>query len=157
MKTLFLAIFALLSAMPPAYAAEPPWDVSLVKTCDRACLVNTVDRYLDAVLKHDRSGLRLAEDVRFTENTALVNVGEGILWRAKTEATAFKYTIADPVAGQVAMGAVHCGRSDVQFPKCARVQSLRTDHRHVEQRASVEGLYDDLQRSTGHQAVCLHS
>jgi len=85
-------------------AAEPPWNPATVKTCDRACLTGMMDRYTAALLQHDRTSLPLADDVRFTENTALLNVGEGILWRAKTEATAFKYYVADPVAGQVAIG-----------------------------------------------------
>ena len=85
-------------------AAEPPWNPATVKPCDRACLTAIMDRYTAALLQHDRTSLPLADDVRFTENTALLNVGEGILWRAKTEATAFKYYVADPVAGQVAIG-----------------------------------------------------
>ncbi len=85
-------------------AAEPPWNPATVKPCDRACLTGIMDRYTAALFQHDRSALPLADDVRFTENTALLNVGEGILWRAKTEPTAFKYYVADPVAGQVAIG-----------------------------------------------------
>src|SRR5258708_25470310 len=85
-------------------ATEPPWSPSAVRPCDRPCLTGIMDRYTDALLKRDRSALPLAEDVRFTESTALLNVGEGILWHAKTEATAFKYYVADPVAGQVAIG-----------------------------------------------------
>jgi hypothetical protein len=85
-------------------AAEPPWNPAIVKPCDRACLTAMMDRYTAALLQHDRSALPLADDVRFTENTALLNVGEGILWRAKTEPTAFQYYVADPVAGQVAIG-----------------------------------------------------
>ena len=44
----------------------------------------------------------LALDVRMTENTAELNVGEGMLWRSKVEPTSFKIVIADPVFGQVA-------------------------------------------------------
>jgi hypothetical protein len=85
-------------------AAEPPWNPATVKPCDRACLTGIMDRYTTALFQHDRTSLPLADDVRFTENTALLNVGEGILWRAKTEPTAYEYYVADPVAGQVAIG-----------------------------------------------------
>jgi hypothetical protein len=105
MKTTLLAITTLLLAAR-VNATEPPWSPSAVKPCDRACLTGIMDRYTDALWKHDRSALPLAEDVRFTENTALLNAGEGILWHARTEPTAFKYYVADPVAGQVAIGTV---------------------------------------------------
>jgi len=65
-----------------------------------------MDRYTDAVMKRDPKSLPLALDVRFTENTAQINIGEGILWRARVEPTTFKYYVADPVVGQVAIGAV---------------------------------------------------
>jgi hypothetical protein len=47
--------------------------------CDRACMTGLVDRYLAAMVKHDPSGLPLAKGVRYTENTAEIQVGEG-LW-----------------------------------------------------------------------------
>ncbi len=37
-----------------------------------------------------------------TENTGVVDVGEGVLWRSKVEPTTFKIVVADPVEGQVA-------------------------------------------------------
>ena len=97
----FAAVLAITLA-----AAEPPWNPATVKPCDRACLTAIMDRYTAALFQHDRSALPFADDVRFTENTALLNIGEGILWRAKTEPTAFKFYVADPVAGQVAIGTV---------------------------------------------------
>ena len=89
-----------------AGAQEPPWDPSAVKPCDRPCLTAIMDRYLAAMIAHDRSGLPLERDVRMTENTAAMDVGEGILWRAKVEPTTFKLYVADPVAGQVGLQTV---------------------------------------------------
>jgi hypothetical protein len=40
-----------------------------------------------------------------TENTGAMDVGEGMLWRSKVEPTSFKFYAADPLQGQVAMGA----------------------------------------------------
>ena len=54
--------------------------------------------------KHDpKAAPALAKDVRMTENTAQIDVGEGVLWRSKVEPTSFKIHIADPVFGQVAI------------------------------------------------------
>jgi hypothetical protein len=81
----------------------PEWNPSLVKPCDRACLVGIMDGYMDAIFKHDPKAVpTVALDVRMTENTAPMDIGEGMLWRSKVEPTGFKIYIADPVAGQVA-------------------------------------------------------
>lgn len=45
-------------------------------SCDRTCMTGLVDRYLAAMVKHDPSGLPLAKGVRYTENTAEIQVGE---------------------------------------------------------------------------------
>ena len=68
-------------------AQEPPWDPANVKPCGRACLVAITDRYVEAMIKQDRAGLPLEPELRITENTATVGIGEGILWRARLEPT----------------------------------------------------------------------
>ena len=37
--------------------------------CDRQCLIGMIDQYLEALMKHDSSGLPLARNVKFTEDT----------------------------------------------------------------------------------------
>jgi hypothetical protein len=37
----------------------------------------------------------MAADVRMTENTGQMDVGEGLLWRSKTEPTPFKFRHLD--------------------------------------------------------------
>src|SRR6266566_9796344 len=87
-------------------AQEPLWNPANFKECDRACLVNIMDGYMNAVFKHDPKAVPpLAADVRMTENTGQMDIGEGVLWRSKVEPTSFKFYAADPVEGQVAMGA----------------------------------------------------
>src|SRR5919109_3287238 len=87
-------------------AQEPAWNASAIKECDRACLVAILDGYMNAIFKRDpRAVPALAADVRMTENTGQMDVGEGLLWRSRTEPTSFKFYAADPVQGQVAMGA----------------------------------------------------
>jgi len=87
-------------------AREPIWNAAIYEPCNRACLVGLMDTYTNAVVKKDQSGLPLSLDTRFTENTAQLDIGEGFLWRGAVEETGFKYYVADPTAGQVAIGAV---------------------------------------------------
>ncbi len=91
-------------AAPQKYQGpEPEWSPSVVKPCDRACLVGIMDSYMNAIFKHDPNAVPpLALDVRLTENTAPMDVGEGMLWRSKVEPTSFKIYIADPLSGEVA-------------------------------------------------------
>jgi hypothetical protein len=99
-----LALGARAGAAPQKYhGPEPEWTPSIVKPCDRACLVGFMDGYMNAIFKHDPDAVPpLALEVRMTENTAPMDIGEGMLWRSKVEPTSFKIYIADPVAGQVA-------------------------------------------------------
>src|ERR1700733_9548270 len=84
------------------FAAEPVWNPAAIKECDRACLVDFMNRYMDAIYRHDPKLVPLlALDVRMTENTGQMDVGEGMLWRSKVEPTSFKIYVADPVNQQV--------------------------------------------------------
>lgn len=85
---------------------KQPWDSSRVKPCDRVCLVEMIDNYLDAVVKGEPSVLPFAEEVWYTENTARLDIGEGILWHSTVEPTTFNIHVADPVTGQVALQSV---------------------------------------------------
>ena len=107
MKPKLLAIGLLLGGMAvSASGQEPVWDPSRVQPCDRPCLTGIMDQYVIAMMKHDRSGFRIEPELRITENTAAVSVGEGILWRARIEPTIFKLYVADPIAGQVGLQTV---------------------------------------------------
>jgi hypothetical protein len=105
-KSNFTIIAAAFLAALPAIAAEPEWNAANIRECDRACLVGIMDGYMNAVFQHDPKAVPpLAADVRMTENTGAMDVGEGMLWRSKVEPTGFKFYAADPLQGQVAMGA----------------------------------------------------
>jgi len=107
---LCMLAFAALSAsvcraqkLPYAPYPAPQWSPSIVKPCDRACLVDIMNGYMNAIFAHDPSQLpTLARDVRFTENSAPINIGQGMLWLSKVEPTSFKIIVADPVFGEVA-------------------------------------------------------
>jgi hypothetical protein len=69
--------------------------------CDRACLTRMADEYFAAMVAHDPSKAPLAKDVRFTEQTQVKAVGDG-LWKTASEApTTFKIYVPDPVVGQI--------------------------------------------------------
>jgi hypothetical protein len=107
-KLLALGMFLLLAGLSvnSVCAGEPEWNPAAFKACDRACLVSIMDGYMNAIFKHDPSAVPpLTIDVRMTENTAEMSVGEGILWRNKVEPSSFKIYVADPISGQVAQQA----------------------------------------------------
>ena len=70
------------------------------QTCDRACLEGFVDVYLDALVHRDPSRLALTRDMRFTENTVQLNLGDG-LWLGADGIGKFKVIAADPQWGTV--------------------------------------------------------
>ncbi|MGA3292402.1 MAG: hypothetical protein ABSE45_00315 [Candidatus Acidiferrales bacterium] len=74
--------------------------------CDRACLRGMVDMYIAAMVKHDPSGLPLATGYKYTENTAAIQLGDG-LWVGASEApTTFKIYALDPTSQQAGLFAV---------------------------------------------------
>jgi hypothetical protein len=139
MQTKLIAICAglLLSGIPiSVMAAEPEWSAASIKECDRACLAGIMDGYMDALFKHDPKALPpLALDVRMTENTGVMTVGEGVLWRFKVEPTSFKIYVADPVAGQVAEQA----RLKIGGRDALVVVRLKIDRGKI---LEIEQLYD---------------
>jgi len=71
--------------------------------CDRACLTGVMDSYLAALVAHDPAKAPLARDVRFTENTGVLSVGEGLWVGASAAPSAFRLYVPDPATDQVAL------------------------------------------------------
>jgi len=69
-------------------------------TCDRACLDGLLTRYVDALVAHDPSKLPVTKDVRFTEDSQDMKLGEG-LWKTVTGKGTFRHDYLD-VKRQVA-------------------------------------------------------
>lgn len=69
--------------------------------CDRACLEGTVDRFLDAFIKHDPAQAGLAKNVTFTENGQRLTPGDGS-WRTMIARGAYRLFVSDAQAGHVA-------------------------------------------------------
>lgn len=69
--------------------------------CDRKCLKEVTQQYLNALVKHDPQAAALATNFRATENAAEVAPGEG-LWQTATALGSLQRIYADPVQGQAA-------------------------------------------------------
>jgi hypothetical protein len=114
---------------------KQPWDQARVKPCDRACLVGFMDQYLHALETKDRSGLPLAEEIWFTENTARLQVGEGQLWHRDLKSTPFRITVADPTLGQIAVQSVY----QIAGKPALLVVRLKVERRMI---TEIEELFD---------------
>ncbi|MGD1212688.1 MAG: hypothetical protein ABR973_15190 [Candidatus Acidiferrales bacterium] len=69
--------------------------------CDRACLKDTVDTYLAAVVAHDPSQVHFSPTAKFVENTVPMKPGEGLWKTASAVPTTFKIYVPDPVSEEV--------------------------------------------------------
>ena len=94
-----LCIPVILAAMVTLGASDL---LQAAPTCDRQCLVTLMQNYLAALVKHDPTAVPFAKEVKFTENTANIPVGDGLWVTASGGPTGFQVYAADPVAQQVA-------------------------------------------------------
>ena len=69
--------------------------------CNRACLENLVDQYLNAVVAHDPKAMPFSADVKYTENYQVLPLGDGF-WKTAQARGKYKHVFVDPEAGQVA-------------------------------------------------------
>jgi hypothetical protein len=96
-------------------------------SCDRACLKATLDRYLQAVLKHDPSAAPLAASYRHTENAVNMPLGKGI-WQSASALGKVQRRYVDATSGQAA----YYGILEEQNGKLAIVTArLRIDNREI--------------------------
>jgi hypothetical protein len=95
MKRLGIALVLLALLVAPSF-------LQAAQTCDRQCLVDLMKNYLAALVKHDPTAVPFDKDVKFTENTANIPVGDGFWVTASGGPTKFQVYAADPVMQQVA-------------------------------------------------------
>src|SRR3954465_15179663 len=69
--------------------------------CNRACLEQLVDQYLAAVVAHDPKRLPLSKDAKYTENSQVLDLGDGF-WKTAEGRGKYTHIWADPEFGQVA-------------------------------------------------------
>ena len=95
MKRLGIALVLLTSLMAPSF-------LQAAQTCDRQCLVTLMQNYLAALVKHNPAAVPFDKDVKVTENTANIPVGDGLWVTASGGPTEFQVYAADPMMQQVA-------------------------------------------------------
>jgi hypothetical protein len=66
--------------------------------CDRECLRGFVSKYLDAMLAHDPSRLARSADLKFTEDSEPIKLGEG-LWKSVSGIRSFRRDVLDVPQG----------------------------------------------------------
>jgi hypothetical protein len=110
--TLFLLSLSAACQKPASEAnvSEPTGSQS---TCDRACLENYVDQYMDAMLSHEPSGTLFSKDCKFTENGVRLQLGEG-LWASMVGKGTYKFYIPDIETQQIAY--IGTAREETEAP-----------------------------------------
>jgi hypothetical protein len=98
-----IALACLLCA--PGAPVRAQWHVpdpadNIDRDCDRQCLQGFIDQYLQAMLDRDPYRLSVTKDLKFTENTVRLRLGDG-LWNTLTGVGTYKLYFADTKAGQV--------------------------------------------------------
>jgi hypothetical protein len=97
MRHAFVAAVAAAAFVAPLHASLGPIPIK----CDRACLEKVMDDYLAAVVAHDPKRLPLSADVMYTENSQVVDIGDGF-WKTAQGRGNYTHYFADPEFGQVA-------------------------------------------------------
>ena len=101
-KFLLRAAFpSLLSVLAAGQAAGQArhWDEP--GSCDRDCLNEFANTYIAAMVTNDADAAPFSADVKFTENTEVLDFGEG-LWESATGASeTFRIYVRDPVSRQI--------------------------------------------------------
>jgi hypothetical protein len=72
-------------------------------SCDRACLENYIDRYMDAMLENDPSLYLFSRDCKFTENGVRLPLGNEGLWLRMTGKGNYKFYVPDVETQQIAL------------------------------------------------------
>jgi len=89
-----------LSAQAAGAGARNP-----AQPCDRACLEEMADRYLDAMAAHDPSRAPFAPKVQYAQDNVRLHVGQA-LWATVSGLGTYKHYFSDPQRGDVGVIAV---------------------------------------------------
>lgn len=102
MKRILLSVFLLAAVTSVASAAD----------CDRVCMKGMITKYVDAMVAHKPDSLPLAANLRFTEDSKDLKLGEG-LWKDITRAGTFRQDYLD-LKKQIAASHVEVYAGDQQ-------------------------------------------
>jgi hypothetical protein len=89
------------AADPLAIQGKSPEALKGGKACDRQCLEQAASNYMDALVAKDQAKVHWAKQVRYTENSVSMMIGDGT-WGTVTAKDAHPLIEADPTTGNVA-------------------------------------------------------
>ena len=114
-------------------------------TCDRACLENFVDQYMDALIAHDPKKLPMTARVKNTEDGVRLNPGDGF-WRTALAKGSYRLFVTDPEAGQVAfLGTMREVNTPMPNPVIIAIR-LKVENRQVSEIENI--VVRDAQAAT---------
>ncbi|MGC1457076.1 MAG: hypothetical protein WA825_02235 [Steroidobacteraceae bacterium] len=93
-KFILLAAAILMPGLAGAATSSAPAAMDR-SPCDRACLRDMAERYLNAMLAHDPTRAPLSLNARYTENGADLHLPDG-LWRTLDKLGSYRLTVPDP-------------------------------------------------------------
>jgi hypothetical protein len=142
MKRTLLAGLLLLASTSAAVAQRG------AAACDRECLRGFVTQYLNAMVAHNPAALPTAPNVRFTEDTQVLKLGEG-LWKNASAIRPYRQdfidvrestTISLVVVEEAGMPALFTLRLKIADRRVAEVETMVTRSREQGAIFSVTGL-----------------
>ena len=101
--------------------------------CDRKCLLNVMQQYLDALVAHDATKLKTAASVKVTANGVQAALGDGLFKTGTMVLNDHRLDYADPVEGNVATqlvvnegstGCIHMARLKVVKHEVTEVETM---------------------------------
>lgn len=101
MKNRIVCVLGALALLLSVGAGAAGFNSSPVVACDRACLYEVADNYLDALVNSAPSRVQWADNVLFTETGVPLKIGDG-LWGTISGKRNYGLKFADPHSGQVA-------------------------------------------------------
>ena len=101
--------------------------------CDRGCLENFVDQYMDALIAHNPKKLPMSVRAKNTEDGVRLDPGDGF-WRSANAKGSYRFFVTDTENGQVAfMGTM---REDPNLPVIVGIR-LKVENRQI---SEIENL-----------------
>src|SRR3989338_7800956 len=89
-----------LAALSLSFSLNTPAAVEVY--CDRACLAGLMNKYLEALVRHDAASLPVTPNVKYTENGVRLNLSDG-LWQTAAAPPTYRLDVIDEEAGQVGL------------------------------------------------------
>lgn len=105
-----ILVASLLSVLAACVPVTPPDNPPVVPTpvgpgsgdCDRECLLDVIDTYLDALAANDPSRLSVSSTLKYTDNGVVARLGQGLWSTATSVDNEKRLDFADPQLGNVA-------------------------------------------------------